>query len=243
MTISFTTGVMDITGVYRIVNSKNGKSYIGFSNDIEKRISDHKSRTYSEGKEYDKTLYRAIRKYGWESFEYEVLLECSVEDLAKEEIRLISEYDTFHNGYNETPGGEGVRNNQGEQHPNSSLSQLDVESIRKRYSKRERKMEVRKDYPQIGDSGFHKIWTGETWKSIMPEVYTKENILFHTSNSNMGGSKNGMARLNESKVYNIRVRKSQGESSASVYMDYKHLLTKASFMNVWGNFNWKNVIV
>ena len=27
---------------------------------------------------------------------------------------------------------------------------------------------------RIGESGFHKIWNGDTWKGIMDEVYTKE---------------------------------------------------------------------
>ena len=66
----------------------------------------------------------------------------------------------------------------------------------------------------------------------MPEVHTKENIEFHKHNTGNEGSKNGRAKLNETDVYNIRLRKKNGEQLSDVYEDYKHLLTKGSFKNV-----------
>lgn len=220
----------------------NNKAYIGYARNIEDRFATHKSRAFYENKEYEKTLYRAFRKYGLENFKFEVLLECEVEALANNEILLIKKYDTYKNGYNETEGGEGV-SNIGESHPNSTFKESDIIDIRTRYSKRERKMEVRELYPEIGDSGFNKAWKGETWKHIMPEVYTKENIEFHSSNTAMSGSKNGRTKMTEKEVYEIRVRRKNGESWSEVYKDYSEKLTSGSFKNIWSYQNWKNVIV
>ena len=47
---------------------------------------------------------------------------------------------------------------------------------------------------------------------IMPEVYTLENKEFHKNNTGLKGEKNGRALLSEQDVYNIRMRKKNGES-------------------------------
>lgn len=231
-----------MTGIYKITNTQNNKSYIGYAKDIERRWKTHKERAFYQNKEYDKTLYRAFRKYGIEKFNFEVILECEEQLLPIKEMEMIAKYDTFHNGYNETSGGEGV-SNVGEQHPNSTLTEKDVIDIRTRYANLERKMEVRKLYPQIRESGFNKVWKGETWKHIMPEVYTRENISFHKNNTSMSGSNNGRTKLTEEDVRSIRLRRKNGESSSEVYKDYQHLITKGSFNNIWSYQNWKNVIV
>ena len=105
-----------ICGIYKITNLVNGKMYIGQSVDIYRRWNDHK---YSAFKKYNNViynviLYRAIRKYGLENFEFEIIEECSVDELNEKEIYYINKYNTFvHNknscGYNMTLGGEGVK--------------------------------------------------------------------------------------------------------------------------------------
>ena len=69
-----------------------------------------------------------------------------------------------------TAGGE---DNQGDSHPRHKLTKEDVIDIRTRYDNLERKKEVYQLYKdRIGESGFSKIWKGNTWTSIMMEVYT-----------------------------------------------------------------------
>lgn len=231
-----------MTGIYKITNRLNGKAYIGYAKDIEDRFKTHKSRAFYENKEYNKTLYRAFRKYGLDNFDFKVLLECEEGELKAKEIELIAKHRTYTDGYNETCGGEGV-SSIGENHPNSKLTERDIINIRTRYANRERKMEVRKLYPNIGDSGFNKVWKGETWKHIMPEVYSEENIEFHKLNTAMVGSNNGRTKLSEQDVYTIRTRKKNGENWSVVYEDYKDRLTSGSFKNIWSYQNWKSVIV
>ena len=62
-----------MTGIYKITNLINNKIYIGQSVDIKKRWATHKRQAFIKGKEYDKYLYRAIRKYGIDNFSFEII--------------------------------------------------------------------------------------------------------------------------------------------------------------------------
>lgn len=59
-------------GIYKIVKKENGKTYIGQSNDIERRIKEHQYKV-------DIPVELAIKKYGIDAFTYEVVEECSLE--------------------------------------------------------------------------------------------------------------------------------------------------------------------
>ena len=73
-------------GIYKITNLINKKCYIGQSRDIQKRWNSHKTRPFNEKDEdYNKILYKAIRKYGLENFSFEVLEECKAEQLNEKE--------------------------------------------------------------------------------------------------------------------------------------------------------------
>ena len=140
-----------------------------------------------------------------------------------------------------TPGGQF---NAEESHPNHKLTKQDIIDIRTRYNNQERKNEVYEDYKNlIGESGFHKIWNGDTWKNIMPEVYSIENKNVHKHNTSNQGSKNGRSKMTEQDVYQIRLRRKNGENIREVYKDYSNKLTYGSFTNIWSYQNWKNIVV
>lgn len=88
--------------VYKITNNVTGDFYIGKTvKTIKSRMMGHKQ-TY---KKEDTYLYRAMRKYGFENFTIEELVECdSKESLNDEEIRHIREMLPK---YNMTKGGDG----------------------------------------------------------------------------------------------------------------------------------------
>lgn len=97
---------MRISGIYKITNNINGKSYIGQSIDIKKRWREHKSASFNKNsKDYDMVIHRAIRKYGKENFSFEILEECNKEELNKKEIEWIEKYDSTNKGYNVSLGG------------------------------------------------------------------------------------------------------------------------------------------
>ena len=65
-------------GIYKITNKLNNNCYIGKSIDIERRFKEHKTHAFykkERNREWNKVLYRAIRKYGLENFSFEVLEE------------------------------------------------------------------------------------------------------------------------------------------------------------------------
>lgn len=103
----FTSEVSDLYMyiVYQHVNKINGKRYIG----ITKRKPEE--RWGSNGSNYNSSphFYNAIKKYGWDNFEHEVLFEnLSKDEACEKEKELIKIYNTTDRrfGYNSTTGGE-----------------------------------------------------------------------------------------------------------------------------------------
>lgn len=90
-----------VCGIYIITNKITGKSYIGQSVDINRRITEHKY-VKSDSSYID----RSINKYGWENFTWDILYECHKEYLDEEEQKFIKLYGTYTNGYNLTWGGD-----------------------------------------------------------------------------------------------------------------------------------------
>ena len=92
---------INIYYVYCISNNDDGKMYIGYTKQFERRIKDHcKS---------EKVIGRAIRKHGKENFTFQKLLWFDTEAKAKDTERyIISELNTLCPfGYNVHEGGSG----------------------------------------------------------------------------------------------------------------------------------------
>ena len=94
--------------IYKITNQINNKIYIGKTENVNpnKRWSQHKSEFRKERSNH-RALYKAMNKYGIENFSFEVIEE--TEKPEEKEIYYISLYDSYHNGYNETLGGDGAK--------------------------------------------------------------------------------------------------------------------------------------
>ena len=92
--------------IYQIINMINGKSYIGKTEySVDHRWKEH-SRAYRYKRNQNRALYRAMNKYGIENFQCLELLETNTPN--EDEMLYIQKYDTYHNGYNETLGGDGA---------------------------------------------------------------------------------------------------------------------------------------
>jgi len=88
-------------GIYKIVNKVNNKVYIGSATDIKKRWRDH--RWYlNHNKHHNSHLQLSWNKYGKESFDFLVILECEIINLLTLELETINKFNAFDNkfGYN-----------------------------------------------------------------------------------------------------------------------------------------------
>lgn len=90
------------TGIYKITNTKENKSYIGQSKNVFHRWGSEAYGAFSPSyDEYNSLLSQAIRKFGIENFEVEVVEECDEKDLLIREQYYIQFFNTLEpNGYN-----------------------------------------------------------------------------------------------------------------------------------------------
>lgn len=69
------------SGVYRIVNLSNDKSYVGSSRDLQRRFHGYFNlRRLTDGVEKNRTIAKALIKYGYINFRLEILEYCKEEE-------------------------------------------------------------------------------------------------------------------------------------------------------------------
>ena len=94
--------------IYSIVNTIDNKRYVGISSDYKNRKRLH-IWGMKNGKHKNIKIKRAVNKYGFDNFVFEVLEELESEDrmLALEkEHHYINKYNSYHKGYNQSEGFE-----------------------------------------------------------------------------------------------------------------------------------------
>jgi group I intron endonuclease len=86
----------NVSGIYKITNTIDGKSYIGSARNIQIRWGIHR-RSLNFNKHHSRYLQRAWNKYGAECFEISIIEICSIPDLISIEQYYM---DTLHPEYN-----------------------------------------------------------------------------------------------------------------------------------------------
>lgn len=104
--------------IYKYTNKLNGKTYVGQTINEDQRMKDHlKAARLESNSQHHTPFHRALKKYGLENFDYEVIfrIHCPKE-VAKDilnplEEKYVKEYSAFikDGGYNLTKGGDGVK--------------------------------------------------------------------------------------------------------------------------------------
>ena len=216
-------------GIYKITNKLNGKVYIGQSNNIERRFKEHINKRTTAWS----SIRPAILKYGVENFSFEVLEECSIEELNKREEYWIKYYGSFgEKGYNLNPGGD--QSSLGQHNGRALLKDEDVILIRKAYQNRSRRKDVYEQFKdRITFHTFAAIWDGSQWCHIMPEVYTEENRRYYSREATNGENSPTAAFTNE-EVLMLRQRYVK-ETAKEIHEDYKDRCSYKTLQQIlWG---------
>jgi group I intron endonuclease len=157
--------------IYKFTNKINSKSYIGQTNNIEKRKRGHKSDSYNaKSHSYKLPFHNAIRKYGWENFKFEIIEEIPDEMgrdyLNEREIFFIDYFKTLttQNGYNLTVGGDGCAKPKKTFEECCKVSKIlneeQVRDIQRMLCEKYQYFEIQKKYPFLKDSFLQNINTG-----------------------------------------------------------------------------------
>jgi len=141
--------------VYCVTNKVNGKQYVGKTvGPLDKRKWKHESDAKLESETY---FHRALRKYGFNNFEWEILFESD-----NSEILILVEMDMIKDlsskkpsGYNLTDGGEGL---DGYTHSEETKRKIGLGNKGKNLGRKHTEEEKRK----IGESQKGKIVSDET---------------------------------------------------------------------------------
>ena len=215
-------------GIYKIENKLNGKIYIGQSNNIERRLAEHRQKGTSSDIPVDVAIY----KYGKENFTYEVVEETSLEKLNERETYWILKFNSIENGYNCSVGGDqqsvGINNGR------AKLTEEDIKEIRQAYADHKKQKDVYEKYKEIVSFGhFQNIWQGRIWSHIMPEVFTEENKQYYIYQNSLGAN-GASAKFTNEEVIKIRQRY-VNESAKAIYEDYKDRVGYQTFQAMlWG---------
>lgn len=158
--------------IYRLVNRQTGMSYVGQTINLKKRLRDHKSLSNTGDKEDNvRPIVKALREFGFESFDVEILYEsdefANKEELTslldEKEIFYIEKFNSIENGYNLTKGGKGMLGLPSSKHQKETVRKLMTGRI---VSEKEREeMSIRAK----------KMWTNEDIRKRISEKLSGEN--------------------------------------------------------------------
>lgn len=96
----------EYSNIYIITNIINNKQYIGQTiKSIKQRFEQHLRN--SENSDINRMpIHKAIKKYGKDNFKVELLERVPLEEANTKEKYYINKYNTYHDGYNATLGGQ-----------------------------------------------------------------------------------------------------------------------------------------
>lgn len=223
-------------GIYKITNKKDSSIfYVGKSINIERRFNEHIQKTYIQSRiPFDDK----INKDNKDDFLFEVLEECSLEDLNQKEDYWIKKLNATQS---ENIFNGGLTDVVGENNPKSKLTKEDVVYIRLAYQNHKKQKEVYKEKfkDKISFGYFQNLWQGKSWSHIMPEVFTKENKEYFIY-ENSKGENSIKAKFTDEEVIEIRKRY-VNENAMKIYQDYQNRVSFQTFQAIlWGR-TYKNL--
>lgn len=93
-----------VCGIYKITNQQTDECYIGQAVDIAKRWNEHAKCGLGIDTPAGNKLYAAMRNYGLQNFSFEIIEQCSRDQLNDKESFYIDLYQSYDYGYNSNRG-------------------------------------------------------------------------------------------------------------------------------------------
>lgn len=124
------------------------------------------------------------------------------------------------------------------QFTSSKIDYGDVVKLRNQYKDGVHWKEAYKDYKDIYPNQwvFWNIYYGNSFKLVMPEVFTEENRKKHSS-LGRSGDKNGRSKLKEEDVLKIRSLHKDGIQNTEIYKLYPQV-SKVTIRDIINNKTW-----
>lgn len=211
--------------LYQITNLCNGKIYIGQTNNITKRWSNHRC-----GNSPNIVIAQAIKKYGVDNFKFEVLYRnVPIEQIdALEQNTILAKHCRVPYGYNVAAGGSSHTDvhKLGSDNSNAHLSESEAQ-----YILDHRNLPAYLLYDEFADKisydQFYKLYHHQTYKNLTTTVeeypYNREFACQFTS-----------GKFEYDDIIDLRQRYAKGEYWKDVYQDYKWACDNEwSFWNVY----------
>lgn len=95
----------DFYFIYSITNTKNNKRYIGYTNNVKRRLYDHFTQL-NLNQHPNKKLQEDYDPKTFKAEVLEVFINLSTKEIVEIEKQYIEKYESYTNGYNQTKGGE-----------------------------------------------------------------------------------------------------------------------------------------
>ena len=224
-------------GIYCFTNKVNGKKYVGQSLSIESRFNSHKNCHLNERYNgYDTKFYRALRKYGFDNFDFCVLEECSKEELNNREKYYISLFDSFNSGYNSSDGGETVGNGSGENHHQAALTEVQILEIKELLREGGKTQKSIAELYDTTQSNISQINLRRRWAGIGDYSYP----IVCGKHKPKSGETNGVSILTDKEVLSIRQRYEK-ETGRQIFETYKDRMSYVSFERALTGRTYKNL--
>ena len=136
---------------------------------------------YEHNSEYNSPLHRAIRKYGLENFNYEILVKdiSDIEMLNELEIYYIQKFNSqVPNGYNIEKGGKNCSKPKTQEQKvkltwaQAKLTEEEIIELRYAYANNESPSKIynEKYKDRLHYNSFLNIWSGRRYGNILPEL-------------------------------------------------------------------------
>lgn len=175
--------------------------------------------------------------------------EYTPETLNQLEKFFIKYYNSYHNGYNATEGGDNNfgdnQTHSGEKNGRALLTEEDVKYIRECYNAHVPFREIYNEYKnKISKRGLQKVWWFETWKNIYPEYHTEENRHWHSHSAKANPSE--IAAKNQrifstDQVKEMRAAYSTGMTPKQVWLKYSPNVAWSTVYNMLTYQTYKDI--